>query len=75
MNSKNIKILKERLGKSLTDISDDTVFVHPRDPQGHCYFGKELKENPSLVYWALDDGDFKPAVVTALNTIYLYNVE
>ena len=67
--------LKKELGKSLTDIQDNTCFWFDNGFDGHDYSGKELKEDPTLVHWFWDQNkkEFLPLAVLYNQTAALYS--
>jgi len=70
----DIAKLKKELGRSLTDIQDDTCFWFDNGFDGHDYSGKELKEDPTLVHWLWDENKkkFLPLAVLYNQTAGLY---
>jgi hypothetical protein len=67
--------LKIKLGKSLTNLQDNTCFCFHNGFDDHEYSGAELKKNPSLVHWFWDENkkEFLPLVVLHNHTAALYD--
>lgn len=76
MKKNDNKTLKTELGKSLTNLQDDTYFYFNNGFDGHEYSGAELKKDPTLIHWLWDEDKkkFLPLAVLHNHTAVLYDI-